>query len=225
MSGGLALFAALIARDLRLAVRQGGNTLLAVAFFVITVTLFPLGVGPEPAILARIAAGVLWVAALLAALLTLDRIFQADYEDGSLEQMTLTGLGLYAIALAKTIAHWLASGLPLLIATPLLAVLMQLPPSALPALLLTMAVGTPVLSLIGSVGAALTLGVRRGGVLLSLLVLPLYIPVLIFAVAAVDAAAREVDFSGHVMLLGALLLAALPLAPLAASAALKLFLD
>jgi len=225
MMSWLNTFIAIIARDLRLAIRQGGSTLLVIAFFVITVTLFPFGVGPETGVLERISAGVVWVAALLAALLSLDRMYQADYEDGSLEQLALSGAGLGTITMAKITAHWLTTGLPLLITAPILAVLMQMQADGFPALLLSMALGTPILSLIGSIGAALTVGVRRGGVLLSLLVLPLYIPVLIFAVGAVDAAAQGLPVESHLMLLGAILLVALPLCPWASAAALRLFLD
>ena len=216
---------AVINRDLYLAVRQGGATFLALVFFLLTVTLFPLGIGPEPAILARVAPGVLWVAALLAAMLSLDRLFQADFEDGSLEQLVLSGLPLGGIVLAKIIAHWLTTGLPLLLAAPVLAVLLNMNDEGFAALLLTMLIGTPALSLIGAIGAALTLTVRRGGVLLSLLVLPLYIPVLIFGVSAIDAAVHGLNAKPHVLLLAALTLASLPLCPWAAAAAVKLSLE
>ena len=216
---------AVINRDLYLAVRQGGATFLALVFFLLTVTLFPLGIGPEPAILARVAPGVLWVAALLAAMLSLDRLFQADFEDGSLEQLVLSGLPLGGIVLAKIIAHWLTTGLPLLLAAPVLAVLLNMNDEGFAALLLTMLIGTPALSLIGAIGAALTLTVRRGGVLLSLLVLPLYIPVLIFGVSAIDAAVHGLNAKPHVLLLAALTLASLPLCPWAAAAAVKLPLE
>lgn len=218
-------FYAIIARDLLLAVRQGGATLLVVVFFVLTVTLFPLGVGPELNLLARISAGVLWVAALLAALLSLDRLFQADFEDGSLELLMLCGSPTEVIVLAKVIAHWLTTGLPLIIASPLLALLLNMAPSGLPTLMLAMLLGTPVLSLVGAVGAALTVSVRRGGVLLSLLVLPLYVPVLIFGVSAVEAALTGVTASPHLLILSAGLLVALALCPWAAAAALRLILE
>ena len=218
-------FQAIIARDLLLAVRQGGATFLALVFFLLTVTLFPLGIGPEPAILARVAPGVLWVAALLAAMLSLDRLFQADFEDGSLEQLTLSGLPVSLIVLAKIIPHWLTTGLPLLLAAPVLAVLLNMNSEGFTALLLTMLIGTPALSLIGAIGAALTLTVRRGGVLLSLLVLPLYIPVLIFGVSAIDAAVHGVNAKPHLLLLAALTMAAIPLCPWAAAAAVKLSLE
>ena len=216
---------AILARDLRLAVRQGGATLMAVVFFLLTVSLFPLGVGPEPGILARIAPGVLWVAALLAAMLSLDRLFQADFEDGSLEQIALAGLPLSLVALVKAAAHWLTTGLPLLLAAPLLAVLLNMPAEGFLVLVGAMAVGTPALSLVGSIGAALTLGVRRGGVLLSLLVLPLYIPVLIFGVGAVDASIMGLNAKANLLLLSALSSAALGLCPLATAAALRLSLE
>jgi len=216
---------AILARDLRLAVRQGGATLMAVVFFLLTVSLFPLGVGPEPGILARIAPGVLWVAALLAAMLSLDRLFQADFEDGSLEQIALSGLPLSLVALAKAAAHWLTTGLPLLLAAPLLAVLLNMPAEGFLVLVGAMAIGTPALSLVGSIGAALTLGVRRGGVLLSLLVLPLYIPVLIFGVGAIDASIMGLNAKANLLLLAALSVAALGLCPLATAAALRLSLE
>ncbi|MDP6691099.1 MAG: heme exporter protein CcmB [Alphaproteobacteria bacterium] len=218
-------FRAIIARDLLLAVRQGGATFLALVFFLLTVTLFPLGIGPEPAVLARVAPGVLWVAALLAAMLSLDRLFQADFEDGSLEQLTLSGLPVGFIVLAKIITHWLTTGLPLLLAAPVLAVLLNMNDEGFAALLLTMLIGTPALSLIGAIGAALTLTVRRGGVLLSLLVLPLYIPVLIFGVSAIDAAVHGLNAKPHILLLAALTMAAIPLCPWAAAAAVKLSLE
>jgi len=213
--------AGLIRRDLRLALRQGSDAVLVLAFFVMAVLLFPFGVGPEPNLLARIAAGVIWSMALLAALLSFDRLFQADYEDGSLDLLALAPLPLSAIVLAKTAAHWLTTGLPLLLVSPLLALILRLPGEALPMLLLALLLGTPTLSLIGAVGAALTLGARRGGVLLPLLVLPLYVPVLIFGVAAVDAAGAGLAGGPPLALLGGILLAALPLAPWAAAAALR----
>ena len=214
-------FWALAARDLRLALRQGSDAALVVAFFVLAVVLFPFGVGPEPQLLARIAAGVVWVTALLAALLSLDRLFQQDYEDGSLEVIALAPLPLEAAVLAKCLAHWLTTGLPLVVVAPALAALLQLEtPGYLP-LILAMALGTPSLSLVGAIGAALSLGARRAGVLLSLLVLPLYIPVLIFGVLAVDQAVLGFAIRPYLLILTAFLLAALPLAPWAAAAALR----
>lgn len=214
-------FAGLLRRDLRLALRRGGDTALVVAFFVIVVVLFPLGVGPEPQMLSRMAPGVIWVAALLAVLLALERLFHADYEDGNLELMATAPVSLTALVLAKVVAHWLTTGLPLIVAAPVLAVLLQLDFDAFGVLVLSMLLGTPTLSLIGAVGAAITLGARRGGVLMTLLVLPLYVPVLIFAVLAVDSVLIDMTPRPHLLLLGGVLCAALPLAPWAAAAALR----
>ncbi len=214
-------FARLVARDLRLALRQRADAGMVVLFFVLTASLFPFAVGPESNLLARLAPGVIWVTALLAVLLSLERLFLADYEDGSLELLALAPLPLEATVLAKALAHWLTTGLPLVVAGPLLALLYNMDAAGLPMLVLAMALGSPSLSLIGAVGAALTLGARRGGVLISLLVLPLYIPVLIFAVAAVDAAISGLTPRPHLLILAAMLAAALPLAPWAAAAALR----
>jgi len=213
--------AALVRRDLRLALRQGMDSLMAVVFFIIACVLFAFGVGPEPNVLARIAAGVIWVAALLASMLSLERLFQADYEDGSLEMLVLAPVALELVVAAKVAAHWLTTGLPLIVAAPLLAVILNLEADALAVLLAALALGTPGLSLIGAVGAALILGSRRGGVLLSLLVLPLYIPMLIFGVAAVDAAAGGYAVRPHLLVLAGLLVGAIALAPWAAAAAVR----
>ena len=218
-------FALVIGRDLGLALRQGMDSAMVIGFFVIAVVLFPFGVGPEPNILARIAPGVIWVAALLASMLSLERLFHLDHEDGSLELLALMPSTLTATVIAKVIAHWLTTGLPLIVAAPLLAVLLGLPGDGFSILVAALALGTPVLSLIGAVGAALVLGARRGGVLLSLLVLPLYIPVLIFGVGAVDAAVGGFEARSHLMILGALLVLALPLCPVAAAAALRQALE
>jgi len=218
-------FLSLVARDLRLAFRQGGDAAMVIAFFVLTVVLFPFGVGPEPELLQRIAAGIVWVTALLAALLSLERLFQADYEDGSLEALALLPLPLEAQVLAKCLAHWLVTGLPLIIVAPLLALLLHLDPAGYPALIAGMVLGTPTLSLIGAIGAALSLGARRGGVLLSLLVLPLYIPVLIFGVAAIEAEIAGFGARPDLLLLAALLVLAVGLVPFAAAAALRLALE
>lgn len=215
----------LIRRDLRLALRQGMDSMMAVVFFVLAVVLFPFGVGPELDMLARIAAGVIWVAALLASMLALERLFQTDYEDGSLELLALSPVPLEMVVGAKIAAHWLTTGLPLIVAAPLLAVLLGMEADGFAGLLAALALGTPSLSLIGAVGAALILGSRRGGVLLSLLILPLYIPVLIFGVAAVDAAAGGYPLQPHLLVLTGLLLAALALAPWAAAAALRQALE
>ena len=225
MSGDGGPFLALVVRDIRLAFRQGGAVTQTIMFFLLAVTLFPLGVGPEPAVLARIAAGVLWVAALLAAMLSLDRLFQADYEDGSLELIALARLPLPLVVLAKCLAHWATTGLPLAAAAPILALMLNLESAAMPVVVLAMVLGTPSLSLIGAVGAALTVGIRRGGVLLSLLVLPLYIPILIFGVGAVEAAAYGLSPRPHLLILGAGFLAAVALTPWASAAALRLSLE
>jgi heme exporter protein B len=212
----------LVARDLRLALRLGGGGGIGVAFFVLAVVLIPLGVGREAATLARIAGGVLWIAALLAALLSLDRIFQADFEDGSLDQLVLSPLALEQVTLAKCLAHWLTTGLPMTLVAPVLGAMLQLPAPALPALVLGMALGTPALSLIGAVGAAITVGVRRGGLLLSILVLPLYIPTLVFGARAVERALMDLSPWPALLLVAALTLFTAALAPFASAAALRI---
>jgi heme exporter protein B len=212
---------ALLARDLRLARRAPQDALTIVVFFVLAAILFPFGIGPEPALLARVAAGVIWVTALLATLLGLERLFRADHEDGSLDLVVLSPAPLELLVLAKCAAHWLVTGLPLIVVSPLLAAMLNLPAAALPTLIASLALGTPALSLVGAIGAALTLGARRGGALLPLLVLPLFIPILIFAVAAVEAGAGGLAARPHLLLLGALLAFALPVAAFAASAALR----
>jgi len=215
----------IIRRDLRLALRQGSDSVMVVTFFVLTVVLFPFGIGPEANILERVSAGVLWVTALLASMLSLDRLFQADYEDGSLELLALTPTALEVLVMGKVIAHWLTTGLPLIIAAPVLAVLLHMNADGFGTLLLTMLLGTPTLSLIGAMGAALVLGARRGGVLLSLLVLPLYVPVLIFGVGAIDAAVQGLPAQSQLLILGGMLLAALALTPWAAASALRQALE
>jgi heme exporter protein B len=212
-------------RDLGLALRQGGDTGLVLVFFVLAVVLFPFGVGPEPEILGRIAAGIVWVAALLAALLSLDRLFEADYEDGGLELIALSPVPLELAVLAKCSAHWVATGLPLVVASPVLALAVDLAPRAIPTLMFGLLLSTPFLSLIGAVGAALTLGARRQGVLLSLLVLPLYLPPLVFGAGAVEASAVGTGPRPDLLILGALTLAALPLCPWASAAALRQALE
>jgi len=214
-------FIAVVARDLRLALRQGSDAALVLIFFVLAVLLFPFGVGPEPNILARISTGVLWVTALLAALLSLERLFVAEQEDGSLDQLVLLPTPLAIVVLAKVVAHWLLTGLPLIVLSPLLAVALGMDGAGYPIMILALALGTPSLSLIGGLGAALTLGARRAGALLALLVLPLYIPILIFGVAAVDAALAGLAVGPHLAILGALLLVAIPLCPWATAAALR----
>ncbi len=217
--------AAIVGRDLRLALRQSFDSVAAVLFFVLAVILFPFGVGPEPNILARIAPGVIWVAALLASMLALERLFQSDFDDGGLELLALSSLPLTVVVLAKVLAHWLTSGFPLLLAAPVLALLLHMPADGFPVLMVALALGTPSLSLVGAIGAALILGAPRGGVLLSLVLLPLYIPVLIFGVAAVDAATSGLPARPHLLLLASFLLAATTLAPLAAGAALRQALE
>lgn len=214
-------FLQIVARDLRLALRQRADALMVVLFFVLTAAIFPFGVGPEPNLLARMGPGVIWVTALLAVLLSLERLFLADYEDGSLELLVLTPLPLEFAVLAKALAHWLTTGLPLIAAAPVLALLYNMDPAALPMLVLAMLLGSPSLSLIGAVGAALVLGARRGGVLIPLLVLPLNVPVLIFGVGAVDAALAGLNARPHLLFLGAILLLFLVVTPLAAAAALR----
>ena len=214
--------AALLRRDVALALAQGGGGGVGLAFFVLVVVLVPLGVGPEPQVLARIGGGVLWIAALLAALLSLDRLFQADWEDGSLDQLMLAPMPLEQVVLVKAAAHWLTTGLPMTLIAPLLGLMLQLPPSALPVLAGAMAVGTPALSLVGAVGAAITVGVRRGGLLLSVLVLPLYLPTLIFGARAVERALVALDAGPALALTGAVSLLSAALAPFAAAAALRM---
>jgi heme exporter protein B len=225
MSGSLAAFTCVLKRDLLLAARKPADIASPLVFFAIVVSLFPLGVSPEPAILRTLAPGVLWVAALLATLLSLNRLFAADYADGTLELLALSPQPLALLAAAKVTAHWLTTGLPLIILSPLLALQLALPDKALGTLLLALLLGTPVLSLLGSVGAALTLGLRGGGVLLSLLVLPLYTPILIFGAGAVTAAAAGLSPEAYLSLLGAFLVAALGFASWATAAALRISLD
>lgn len=200
------IFIAVIRRDLLLAFRRRADVLTTLFFFVIVVSLFPLGVGPEMKTLRIIAPGVVWVAALLASMLSLQRLFAADYQDGTLEQMLLSPQPLALIVLGKIVAHWMVSGLPLALMAPILGLQFDLPPAALGILFVALLLGTPILSLIGAVGAALTLGLRGGGVLLSLLVLPLYIPALIFGAGAVEAHIAGVSPEGHLSLLAALLI-------------------
>jgi len=216
-----AAFALIVKRDLMIAFRHRDDIVNPLLFFVIVVSLFPLGVGPESTTLSRIAPGIIWVAALLATLLSLDRLFKSDYADGSLEQMLLSPHPVFILVIAKIFAHWLLTGLPLILIAPLLAVLLHLHESSYGALMLTLLLGTPVLSLLGAIGVALTVGIKKGGVLLSLLVLPLYIPVLIFATSAIDTAAMNLPYNGQLAIIAAIFFASLTLAPFAVSAALK----
>lgn len=212
-------------RDLLLAMRRRSDVLTTLFFFVIVVSLFPLGVGPEANLLRLMAPGILWVAALLASMLSLGRMFSLDYLDGTLEQMLLASEPLGVIVFAKIVAHWLTSGLPLVIIAPVLGVQFDLPQAQLGVLVLSLLMGTPILSFIGAIGAALTLGLRGGGVLVSLLVLPLYIPVLIFGAGSVGAEAVGLGAQSHMLLLGAGLIAAAVLAPWAAAAGLRISLE
>ena len=217
--------AALLRRDLALASRRLADSGMGLAFFVIALSLFPFGVGASPDILARIGAGVVWVVALLAVLLTLDRLWQADYEDGSLELILQSPAPLELLVAVKCLAHWLTSGLILVVASPLLALLMNLPAEGLWAVPLALLLGAPTLTLVGSIGAALLVGSRRGSVLMALLVLPLYIPVLIFGVAAVEGQILGLGGPAPFLILGAMLLLALALTPFATAAALRLALE
>ena len=218
-------FSAVLHRDLLLAFRQRSQLANPLLFFTIVISLFPLGLSPEAELLRSIAPGVLWVAALLAALLALDGMFRSDFDDGTLEQMLLTPHPLAFLVLAKVLAHWLVTGVPLILLAPLLAILLGLPFDSLLPLLATLLLGTPVLSLVGAIGVALTVGLRRGGVLLSLLVLPLYIPVLIFGANAVAMAGAGMPIVGQLAIMGALLLLSIGLAPLAAASALRISLS
>jgi heme exporter protein B len=218
-------FALLLKRDLVLAVRHRAEILNPLLFFVLVTSLFPLGIGAYPELLRAIGPGIIWVAALLAALLSLDGIFRSDFEDGTLEQFLLSSHPVSLLVLAKVLAHWLITGLPLLLVAPLLGILLGLPAVAIQTLLLTLLLGTPVLSLLGAVGVALTVGLRKGGMILSLLVLPLYIPLLIFAANAVDTAAASLPVTAHLSFISALLVLALSLSPLATAAALRISLS
>jgi heme exporter protein B len=215
------VFLTIVKRDLVLAMRRRSDVFTTLFFFVIVVSLFPLGIGPEMNTLRLIAPGVVWVAALLASMLALERLFSADFEDGTLEQMLLTPQPLILLVLGKVAAHWLVTGLPLVLMAPLLGLQYDLSVEALGVLMMSLLLGTPALSLIGAIGAALTLGLRGGGVLVSLLVLPLCIPVLIFGAGAVEANVSGLGEQGHVSMLGAILLLSLILAPLATAAALR----
>ncbi len=215
-------FAAVLVRDLRIALRRLPETLLSAVFFVLALSLFPLGVGASPEVLARIGAGVIWVLALFAVVVSLERLFQGDFEDGSLELLVLAPAPLELLVVAKCTAHWLASGLLLVLVSPLLAVLVGLPPAALWVLPLSLLLGTPTLTLVGAVGAALLLGSRRGGAATALLVLPLEIPVLIFGVSAVDGYLLGLGGGAQLLILAALLLLALATTPFATAAALRL---
>ncbi len=217
------IFLCILGRDIRLAMRRRTDMLTTLFFFIIVVSLFPLGVGTEKEVLRTLGPGVVWVAALLASMLALERLFAADHEDGTLEQMLMTPQPLSVLVLAKVAAHWLLTGLPLVAVAPLVGMQYHLPDASLAAMMLSLLVGTPILSLIGAIGAALTLGLRGGGILLSLLILPLYIPVLIYGAGAVTVSTIDfADTQPYFSLLGAFLLLALIFSPLAAAAALRI---
>ena len=219
-------FLSLVGRDLALALREGGALGTALGFFLVVVAMLPLGLGPDLNLLGRIAAGILWIALLLAALLSLPRVFEGDYEDGSLEVMATGGLPLEAVAAAKSLAHWISTGIPLALLAPVLGILLNLDIKAYPALIATMLAGTPAVSFLGAIGAALTLKARRGGLLLALLVLPLYIPTLIFGISAMSAVTFGTGaFGASFAILSAISLGSLVIGPVAAAAALRIQLQ
>ena len=204
---------AIIRRDLSLVMRQGSDAFVVLIFFIVTVTLFPLGVSPDPLILQNLASGIVWVGALLAAMLSLDRLFQTDYDDGSLELLVLSPYPLEIVVLCKCFVHWLTTGLPIIVISPILALMLNIKASAFLYLITSMALGTPIISLLGAVGAALVLGSRRSGVLIALLIIPLTIPILLFGVGAIQAATEGYSASSPLMFLGALLLFSIALCP------------
>ena len=218
----MSAFLTLIGRDLRLSIRQRADTVMVGGFFAITVILFPFGIGPEPGVLERVGPGILWVTALLAALLSLDHLFSDDEQDGALDLLLTAPVSPSVVVAAKIIAHWLSTGLPLIVLAPLLGVTLQMPSSSTLPMMMALLLGTPTLSLIGAIGAALTLGARRRGVLMPLVILPLYVPVLIFGVGAVDTAAMGFDAGGPFAVLAGLFLIAATLCPWAAAAALRI---
>ena len=219
------IFWHIIKRELQIAMRKQAEILNPLWFFLIVITLFPLVIGPDPELLSRIAPGVAWVAALLSALLSFERLFRDDYIDGSLEQLMLTSQPLVLTALAKVLAHWLLTGLPLILLSPIAALLLSLEIPIWWALVLTLLLGTPVLSCLGAIGVALTVGLRKGGVLLSLLVVPLFIPVLIFSASLLDAAGLNLPYNGQLAILGAILAGVMTLSPFAIATALRISLD
>ena len=219
------IFWHIIKRELQIAMRKQAEILNPLWFFLIVITLFPLIIGPDPKLLSRIAPGVAWVAALLSALLSFERLFRDDFIDGSLEQIMLTSQPLALTALAKVLAHWLLTGLPLILLSPIAALLLSLEISIWWALVLTLLLGTPALSCLGAIGVALTVGLRKGGVLLSLLVVPLFIPVLIFSASVLDAAGLNLPYGGQLAILGAILAAVVTLSPFAIATALRISLD
>ncbi|MDC0073882.1 heme exporter protein CcmB [Alphaproteobacteria bacterium] len=219
------IFFTIIKRDLLIASKQGSSTFSVTIFFILTITLFPIAIGSSSEFLSKIAPGIIWVAALLANIISLDRIFQSDLEDGSLEFMLLSGVPASVLCMAKTIAHWLSTGFILTIISPILALLINLPTKLIPSLIITMLVGTPILSLIGTIGASLILGVQRGGTLVSILILPLYLPVLIFGVGGIKSNITDLVFFQNILFLLALLLFFLVISPISSSGALKLNME
>ncbi len=217
----IATMNSIIRRELLIAFRRQADIFNPLWFFIIVITLFPLSIGPEPNLLARISAGIVWVAALLSALLSLERLFRDDFQDGALEQMMLMPVPLSVVVISKVAAHWILTGLPLILISPLLAILLSLSFDSWLAIVLTLIIGTPTLSFLGAIGVALTVGLQKGGVLLSLLILPLYIPILIFATSAIDAASLGMAYNGQLAVLGAMLAGAMTLTPVAISAALR----
>ncbi|MGC6246969.1 heme exporter protein CcmB [Bisgaard Taxon 45] len=219
------IFLAIIKRELQIAMRKQAEILNPLWFFLLVITLFPLVIGPDPKLLSRIAPGIAWVAALLSALLSFERLFRDDFVDGSLEQLMLAAQPLALTALAKVIAHWLLTGLPLILLSPIAALLLSLEFDIWWALVLTLLIGTPVLSCLGAIGVALTVGLRKGGVLLSLLVVPLFIPVLIFSASVLEAASLSLPYTGQLAILGAILAGSVTLSPFAIAAALRISVD
>jgi heme exporter protein B len=216
-----AVYLATVKRDLKLALRQRVDVINPLFFYVLVIILFPIGIGPEPELLQRIAPGVIWVAVLLSTLLGVEKLFKEDYEDGTLEQLMLSTVPLPVVVMAKITVHWCISGLPIILISPMLAAFLNVNEQGLVAVILTLLVATPLLSIIAAIGAALTVGLQKGGVLISLLVLPLNIPILIFATSAVDNAIAGYDYNGQLAFLGALLVGAIMLGPLAVSSSLK----
>ena len=215
----------IIQRELTIAFRRPAEILNPLWFFLIVITLFPLLMGPNPELLGKIASGIAWVAALLSALLSFERLFRDDYLDGSLEQLMLLPVGLPQVALAKVIAHWLLTGLPLILLSPIAAILLSLETHVWWALVLTLLLGTPILSCLGAIGVALTVGLRKGGTLLNLLILPLFLPVLIFAAAVLEAATINMNYNGQLAIIGAILAITLTVSPFAIAGALRISLQ
>ncbi len=219
------IFFSIIKRDIKLSYRQGNTNLNIIIFFFLSVSLFPLGIGPETKILSTIGPGIVWVSALFSSVLSLDKIFQADYEDGSLEIINLTNIPLEFVVLAKTLAYWLTTGLLIVILSPIFGLILGMKPISIFYLTLTMLIGTPTLILLGSIGASLTVSLKRGSMLISLLILPLYIPVLIFGVSAVDASINNVSAKPQLLLLGSLLCFSLVLSPIASAIGLRINME